>query len=199
MIYTAQILNAFILKQHHFSHLLIEDSRDLKLGFGSSNAILLPLATELSLKAWYWRDFKKPAPHEHNLSCLFNSLNEPTKSLLEQRMSDLHFCLNTQPLISPPSPLSLHEFFYRHRHAFQTGRYSHDYLPTPKDLALLRLVIELITDSYDKHFNTPKFHRYTQDCPNCHLPSHIHSYDSYCQPFNFVLHHVHHLFEKLLS
>ena len=114
-------------------------------------------------------------------------------------MSSLNLCLKSQPLISPPSPLSLREVLFIHRHAFQTSRYAAHYLPTHKNLSLLRLVVSMLTDSYEKHFESQNKQFNPKDCPTCHLPSDIHSYDLYSdplKPLTLAYNHVRHLFES---
>lgn len=201
MIYTAQSLNTTLLKLQQYSPKWPEQSRELQYGVFSTQSILLPFAIELVLKAWHSRDYGTNANNDHNLLLLFNALKPSTIKLLENRMSSLNLCLKSQPIIEPPSPISLREVLFIHRHAFLTSRYSHYYLPTPKDLALLRLVLSMLTDSYEKHFNSQNKQLNTnKDCPTCHLPSDIHSYDLYSdplKPLTVAFNHVRHALEKL--
>ena len=202
MLYTAQSLSTTLLKLQQYSPTWSEQSRQLQHGVFSSQSILLPFAIELALKAWHWRDYGTNANNDHNLLLLFDALKLSTTNLLEHRMFYLNLCLKNQPLISPPSPLSLRDVLSIHRHAFQTSRYAAHYIPTYKNLPLLRLIVPMITDSYEKLFKTNNSDHQDKNCPICHLPSIIHSYDLYSdplKPLTVAVNHVHHLFENLLS
>ena len=199
MLYTAQSLSTTLLKLQQYSPTWPEQSRELQHGVFSSQSILLPFAIELALKAWHWRDYGTNANNDHNLLLLFDALKPSTINLLEDRMSSLNLCLKSQPIISPPSPLSLREVLFIHRHAFQTSRYAAYYPVTAKDLPLLHLVVAMINNSYDIHFETQNSHHQDNNCPTCHLPSDIHSYDLYSdplKPLTFVYNYVRHFFES---
>ena len=199
MLYTAQSLSTTLLKLQQYSPSWPEQSIELQHGVFSSQSILLPFAIELALKAWHWRDYGTDADNDHNLLLLFDALKPSTRNLLEDRMSSLNLCLQSQSIIPPHDPLSLREVLFIHRHTFQTSRYAAHYIPTHKNLPLLRLVVAMLTDSYDKHFESQNKQFNPKDCPTCHLPSDIHSYDLYSdplKPLTLAYNHVRHLFES---
>ena len=152
----------------------------LYYGARASLPILLSLATETALKAWYWRDHKKAPPMKHHLLPLFDSLNPTSQDLLNQRISTLQLCLKNQP----DTPKNLHKTSLRetlslHNDTFILWRYPTHYKLSHIKVPSLRLALAVIIDSYEKNFAIPKAKLYGDDCQICGLPSGQHSYRLY--------------------
>ena len=66
-----------------------QSDRLLFLGIGRAVPILLSLATEIALKAWQVREGKEEPDQTHDLLKLFESLEQGTQEMLEDRMREL--------------------------------------------------------------------------------------------------------------
>ncbi len=109
--------------------------------------VILSLATEIALKAWQIRERKKPPDKSHDLLALFESLNEDTQSLLDEKMPKI-------PNLSVPSfsPIyhDIRSILSLNKDLFVRWRYSYESPSQIAETGLLKRALGTIVEAYDE-------------------------------------------------
>ena len=114
--------------------------------------MLLALAMELALKAWYVFDFDDPKHSKsHDLSKLFGRLKSESQEKLDQQF---------RRTVSPYHPNFLHvdygirHLLYQHKNAFVDWRYMHEPKSTMFERGAFEATLELVLGEFDKLYYT---------------------------------------------
>ena len=112
-------------------------------------SILLPLATEIALKAYHVRESGEPPPDGHDLLCLFEQLTDATQRSLELKMPLIPDFLQMPVLIPVSRPfLSLRDILEIHRNDFIKFRYSYEHTHLTMGFSELDEALTVILDAY---------------------------------------------------
>ena len=113
-----------------------------------AEAILLPLATEIALKAWLCLERKKAPSRTHDLLELFTKLKPDTQKLLREEMPGWPGI----PEVSPFDYGSLPELLWSHRDAHTHWRFIHEKQMGVFRTAELNRVLTVIINAYEKRW-----------------------------------------------
>ena len=105
--------------------------------------VLLSLAAEIGLKAWY-RIEGNPASKTHDLLELFDGLGENTRRRLENRMPEFP---NPVPGLPPAYP-GIRDALLQNRGVFTEWRYAHEHDGLIAQTAFLKTALKAIVDEY---------------------------------------------------
>ena len=115
---------------------------DMRIG-----PILLPLATETALKAYYVLEHKKPPPWTHDLLQLYNYLTPDTQHHLELQLPLLpETDFDRYPI--PPTYLTLRDILSNHKNDFVTFRYPDQHGPLQFTLNDLEEATKILLTSF---------------------------------------------------
>lgn len=114
--------------------------------------MLLALAMELALKAWFVFDFDDPKHSKsHDLSMLFGKLKPDSQERL-----DLEF----KRSVAPYHPSGFHldygirHILYQHKDAFTDWRYIHEPKSTSFELGAFEATLEMVLTEFEKRYRT---------------------------------------------
>lgn len=132
--------------------------------------ILLPLATETILKAYFVLEYLKPPPYNHDLLYLYKRLTPNTRNHLELQLPllpTIHYAPNLYTF-NPFDPdrstyLTLSDIFLHHKDDFVTFRYIDQQPPSPLyPLTFHHQDLEIATEILIKSFMTI-FYKYSEN------------------------------------
>ena len=105
--------------------------------------VLLSLATEIGLKAWYWREGVNPPPKTHDLVELFDGLGEDTRRRLEEKMPEV-------PGIAPELPVypGIRKALCQNKDVFKHWRYAHEHDSLTAETGVLKSALKAIVDEF---------------------------------------------------
>lgn len=114
--------------------------------------MLLALAMELALKAWFVFDFDNPKHSKsHDLSKLFGRLKSKSQETLDQEF---------KRCVAPHHPnifyvdYGIEHVLYQHKDAFVDWRYMHEPKSTMFDRGAFEATLEMVLREFDKRYYT---------------------------------------------
>ena len=128
--------------------------------------MLLALAMEFALKAWFVFDFNDPNPTKtHNLLTLFDKLSPHSQSHLEKEYQQRVALVYSDPFLGKPSIKAL---LRQHANAFTEWRYIHERKkPMSFEVAHFIATLELVLDEFHKRYRVVRI----ESSPNSDLES----------------------------
>lgn len=148
MILKARALHHASKKAHKNTEPPISDPDSFSADLHTAS-ILLPLATEIALKAYHVRESDEQPPDGHDLLCLYDQLSDATQQSLELKMPLIPDFLQIPTLIPLSRPfLSLRDILKIHRNDFIKFRYSYEYSHLTMGFSELDQALTVILDAY---------------------------------------------------
>ncbi len=106
--------------------------------------VLLSLAVEIGLKAWYRREGNESPIKTHDLLELFDGLGENTRRRLEDKMPEVPGLVAGLPLHYP----GIRNALLQNRDVFTEWRYAHEHDALFAETGVLKTALKAIVEAY---------------------------------------------------